>query len=73
MATGVSWCAIGSVVNRSPSLPQVLLALLFFLGGGVLSLYWESPPPKLRKAPPPEPTGQEELIALVRHSNWGSE
>lgn len=45
MATGVSWCAIGSVVNRSPSLPQVLLALLFFLGGGVLSLYWESPLP----------------------------
>lgn len=35
MATGVSWCAIGSVVNRSPSLPQVLLALLW--GGGSFS------------------------------------
>lgn len=70
MATGVSWCAIGSVVNGSPSLPQVLLALLFW--GGVLSLYWESPPPKFRRAPPPEPTGQEKLIVLLKHPNWGS-
>lgn len=71
MATGVSWCAIGSVVNRSPSLPQVLLALLFG-GGGPFPLLG-TPPPKFRGAPPPEPTGQEQLIALLKQSNWGSE
>lgn len=49
MATGVSWCAIGSVVNRSPSLPQVLLALLFFLGGSFP--FTGNPPSQAEESP----------------------
>lgn len=73
MVTGVSWCGIGSVVSRSPPFHRCAWPSSLVEGGRCSSPPLGIPSSQARGVPPPEPRGQERLVAPIKQPNRGSE